>query len=89
MEYDKLGLVKLISAKTGNTQEETKKFLDALCEVFQEAILREDIISVNGFGRLYTTITSPRNGLDFDGNPKKFKEGKRVTFRVSDAWRRR
>jgi len=89
MEYDKLGLIKLISAKTGTSQEKTKIFLDALCEVFQEAIMRDDIIAVNGLGRLYTTITKQRNGKNFEGNSIKFKEGKRVTFRVSDAWRRK
>jgi len=89
MEYDKLGLIKLISAKTWSTQEATKEFLDALCEVFQEAILNDDVISVNGFGKLYTTVTKERHGKDFEGNPKKFEKGKRVTFRVSDAWRRK
>jgi nucleoid DNA-binding protein len=84
---DKLELIKTIAEKMDTTQIESKKFLDALSEIFQETIINDDEISVPGFGKLYTVPIPEKNGFDLKGNPTIFKKTKRAVFRVSQTWK--
>jgi nucleoid DNA-binding protein len=84
---DKLELIKTIAEKMDTTQIESKKFLDALSEIFQETIINNGEISVPGFGKLYTVPIPEKNGFDLNGNPTIFKKTKRAVFRVSQAWK--
>jgi nucleoid DNA-binding protein len=90
MKIDKLGLIKLLSKKTDRTQIESKIFLDALSDIFEEIIKNGDTLLVPGLGKLYVKNIPEKTMLEPNGARKIFiKAGKRAVFKVSENWKKK
>ncbi len=73
-------LVKELAYKTGLTQKDSGKFLDALTETIGEVVQGEDIV-IMGFGTFYFRERAARKGIAF-GQEVDIPASKSVGFRA-------
>lgn len=62
---NKSELVKELACRTGFTQKDSGKFLDALTETIGEVVATGDDVAILGFGSFYLKRRDARKGLSF------------------------
>jgi DNA-binding protein HU-beta len=75
-----------LSEKTGMTKIKSGEVLDNLIEIFEEALLNDDKITITDFGTFYTKIQKGKIGK-IPGTTKTYKsdDKKVVKFKVGKA----
>lgn len=75
-----------LSEKTGMNKSKSGEILDTLIEIFEEALLSGDKITITDFGTLYTTMQKGKKGK-VPGTDKTYQsENKKVVkFKVGKA----
>ena len=87
--------VELLSKKASFTKKDTKDFLNALIEIFEEAVESETILKIYGFGKLVFQNIDERKVKSYttkngDSVPEKtLPPTKRVTYKLAENIRYR
>ena len=87
-DIDKDLLVKMLANKASFTQGDSRVFLDALIEIFEECVRTGKTMKVNGFGELASTQIRSESGRGIKtflvSEDRKYPSAKRVNFKLSN-----
>ena len=90
---DKDGFARCLAKKSGYLLGDSRRFVDALIEVFSDCILTETPLDVRGFGHLYFQTLPERDGFKpirgkkGEGTKMRYPPTTRVIFKLSSNLR--